>query len=414
MKSSLIILALFAVSAFTQSCGNPMAEFVNITTLDTPSSDLSNIPYCKNLQTEGSTCCSTDTVNDLKDKVVAFKNWLTAIAVERDIVSVTTFNSSVNNITKAVADFQTVVKEYGDILPLKYKLKMATLGNTIGKSLDEVKSNLTSVKNTFISFQKARAKCFKTLLLIQASAYCLACDPEWDNRGVNSDGTINMGQNVCSRIQEGCYEFVDLQQQQNQLFFIQIFSQTLGQIKDTLEDFMTEIQDAKDSASNFNLNSLTDATKLKDMAENFDFSELDNLPSLGDIIGMKIKMNVGSKIYQKIAQRPNGCSSKGNCKWLCAHLLKRGALQVSNLAAGGDASDTSDSESDNDSKRLLADYEDRFLESTNEWDPSEDEANIEVTVLADPANVDDQVGDSASVITALVSGIMAILAVIFI
>merc|ERR1712054_553831 len=110
-------------------------------------------------------------------------------------------------------------------------------------------------------------------------------------------------------------------------------------------------------------------------------------------------MNVGSKIYKKIAQRPKGCSSKGNCKWLCAHLLKKGALQVSNLAAGGDASDSSDS--DNDSTRLLADYEDRFLESTNEWEPSEDEANIEVTVLADPANVDDQVDDSASMITAL-------------
>mmetsp|Transcript_16484 Transcript_16484/g.14225 ORF Transcript_16484/g.14225 Transcript_16484/m.14225 type:complete len:131 (+) Transcript_16484:436-828(+) len=88
------------------------------------------------------------------------------------------------------------------------------------KKYNGFKTNITEAIKNFKSYQQSRAKCFKTMVDIQASAYCLACDPNWSSNGVNQDGTINYSPDICTRIQSDCYDYVKNQQLQNRFLFL--------------------------------------------------------------------------------------------------------------------------------------------------------------------------------------------------
>jgi len=70
---------------------------------------------------------------------------------------------------------------------------------------DNVEDQFPSV---LAEWQGARAKCFQTVLAIQASAWCLACDPNYPASGVAPDGTIPFSSGLCQTITNDCYPFL--------------------------------------------------------------------------------------------------------------------------------------------------------------------------------------------------------------
>jgi len=76
------------------------------------------------------------------------------------------------------------------------------------QAAQQIITNADNLKQSFADFQTKRATCYATLLDIQGSAFCLACDSTYADRGVNSDGTINVGTDLCTRVKDDCFDFL--------------------------------------------------------------------------------------------------------------------------------------------------------------------------------------------------------------
>lgn len=68
---------------------------------------------------------------------------------------------------------------------------------------------MKELKSKFIDMQKKRVKCLKTLLDLQAAAYCTACAVDLNAEGVESSGTVVPSQSTCSRMKGDCFDFME-------------------------------------------------------------------------------------------------------------------------------------------------------------------------------------------------------------
>jgi len=243
------LLSLFFALSFlsynlAQDCNNPLLDVFNIEGLSEPVSG-EGLRYCPNLQ-QGQTCCSVETVNNLQNNLDSLSRRLEAIAGQKDIYIAqlnTNFSSQYQDLMDDLSDLdndlgalQDNFPEVGD--PMRNQTDIFRL---VSDALDDIDN---SFSRALIAYQERRTACFTTLLQIQASAWCLACDPNYATQGVQEDGTVNASPALCDTIRNQCGPFLDQGIYLNALFHAQQSYGRLQRIREFLDAFRNNDRNA--------------------------------------------------------------------------------------------------------------------------------------------------------------------------
>lgn len=228
---------------------------------------------------------------------------------------------------------------------------MMSLFTNLQSSVAELTSTVQKASTNLINFQNTRATCVNSLLNLQASIWCLACDPNAATKGYDdSTGILSISNDVCTRIKGDCYPYVVSSELQNSAFDAQKVITFLSKMSELIKSNVTATGIA--SALSY---SGTEA-----------------------------------------ADRPANCTSAAGCDWICTKLFTNGFINQQRLMSGGDVSSSS--------KRILEELTitvasaadpqalrprvlaERALASGS-YNPSATEAGTTSTFKADPAGI---------------------------
>lgn len=215
---SFILVSTFFAYLLAQDCNNPLLNVFNLTGLQAPEPG-NGLPFCSNLQ-NGQTCCSAETVQTFQTRLDNLTSSLQALAGDRDVYMTELF-ANYSNDFQSVADDLTDFSEDIDILQrddpeLGNEVRYQYNGlNRIARALDNIDDHFRS---NVQEYQQRRTACFNTILQVQSSAWCLACDPTYASIGVQPDGSVNTAPEVCNSIQQSCAPYLDRTGYFNPLF----------------------------------------------------------------------------------------------------------------------------------------------------------------------------------------------------
>jgi hypothetical protein len=359
------ITALFILSliflASSQDCLNPLISQLNITNPYTTPTQVTGLQYCTNLETPTGSCCSTEYINQLQNITTNVTSQIQALAGFRDL----DLSETQDNI---LPNFQTLIDEFNNQLDILQSTNQ-TAWNILNKAFKQFKSvapsaqsTVAHLNNTLKQLQGSRVACYQTMLLVQAAAYCLACDPEYAENGVNTNGSINLSATLCTQMQNNCYPFIADSAAMSVLLTVQQYSALLQQ------------------GINYMMNLSSGVVSFP--------------ASTSDVPIFVTPTGPGGKKQKKVSI-PNSCTA-GNCPWICSNLFQQGVLNFNNLAAGGAESDTTDFEASSSSsddtpnnssgggKNKAAS---RLLQTASTWDFDPVDVGATVVVSANPADV---------------------------
>jgi len=203
----LIFLGLTGV-VFSQDCNNPLLDLYGLTGYSSPTSiSSSSLNYCSNIKSSKSTCCSADTINDFQSKINDLKESLSEKASKRDKYIWETQHKLLSNLKTAAVQFSEAADQ---ALPLLVKINSGSVTRlkqmiTIAKT---VRDNSADLINSFSTYQRSRTKCIEELVFIHASLWCLACDPDYANKGVDSGPSISFDPSVSTNVVSSCYDYI--------------------------------------------------------------------------------------------------------------------------------------------------------------------------------------------------------------
>jgi len=233
----LLLFSLLLVLTNTQDCNNPLLDVFDLPGLSDPQSG-SDLAYCDNLQS-GQTCCSSETVQGFQERLNGLTTSLQDIAGQRDVYITelyANYTHQYQRVADDLSDFDEEVRRIRNDNP--------NIGNGLSSQfnfllrlddkLDRIDDNFT---RAFRDYQEKRQACFVTLLQVQTSAWCLACDPNYASLGVNNDGTVNASPDVCNAIQNDCSPFLFSQNYLNPLFQAQQAFQRLESLTNFLREY---------------------------------------------------------------------------------------------------------------------------------------------------------------------------------
>jgi len=364
----IFFMALLACTS-AQSCNNPLLQVYNVTGLAAPTSS-EGIAFCGNIENN---CCSNTTVIGLQNKLTQLTNTLQTLAGQRDIIIAQLDHNYTSQFQDKVSDLTDLTDEIGDIQKAN-----AAVGDPIHTqflSLRQLGSELNDIsdddnfKKDFIDMQNKRVICFTALLQIQAEAYCLACDADWETNGVFANGTINSADAVCSIIQNACAPYTAAMDKFNPLFQSQQAYQRLVNLINYLKVFHEH-------------KSIINATIS------------DDIPAF-------------TNATERTNSQPPGCDDD-TCPWQCTHLFNGsfvmnttvvgsgggvvgggdvaypdlGVIQV--IATGESGAGT------NNSARLLQGA------TTGTWNPELGASGMQFNLVSDPAAVTNLGSDSSA------------------
>ena len=299
MKLYLLFVVLSILSSSqAQDCNNPLLDVFGITGLPTPQSG-QGLPFCPNLQ-NGQTCCSSETLLGLQLNLNNLIQRLQAQTASKDIYIAqlnSNFSSDYQDTMSDFSDYSSDIDDLQKNVPeVGQPIKAQTdLFKNIADALDDIDDD--SFPETFIPYQEKRKACLTTLLQIQASAWCLACDPNYASLGVQPDGTVTQDPNVCATIQNACAPFLDQAVKLNSLFQAQQTYPRLLNIKGYLDAY-------------------------EDNGKNIPNITIDNdIPAL-------------TNATERTVSQPEGCNND-NCEWQCSNLFSPQLVLNEEIAANG-------------------------------------------------------------------------------
>jgi len=224
---------------------------------------------------------------------------------------------------------------------------------------------------------------------LQAAAWCLACDPNYAARGVSNvsnAGNIELSDNLCTRLQSSCYDFVSQAASQSALLSVRSLSSNLANMTLGLQRIM-----ANDSTG---IDTLATAQDTSTSAQ-----------------------TAGAPSSTPVA-RPPDCNGTASCPWICNRLFTpQGQVNETLVSVGGQIGDDTTTTTTTSSRLLQQQIEEgsvvknklfkrRTLQAA-EWNPDQDEAGVEVTFADDPASV-----DGSRLVTGTI--IMSLMALLFV
>ena len=295
--SIVLSIALLATVSLAQNCNNPLLDIYNLTGLSAPQSG-SGLPFCQNLQ-NGQTCCSAATVGTFQGLINDLANQLQSAASTRDLY----LADIRNNYLAQYQSLAGVLQSYAGDIPA-ISAQNSALGNNLttdSTTLTDVSNRLTGINNDFNNalrdYQSTRVECFEDLLQVQASAWCLACDPNYANNGVRADGTITFSNDLREEVSGNCYDFLEAAERFNPLIRAR---QSLERLQN-----LTEYMAAFRSSG-----------------------------AIPDTVLPRTFINSSTSPAQRTVGIPTGCVDDDNCVWQANNLFPRGILNQT-IAANG-------------------------------------------------------------------------------
>jgi len=360
-----IALVLFAVAS-AQNCNNPLLEIYGFDALANPVA-AGNVPFCDNLR-DGETCCSNTTILGFQGLIENITASLQELAGSRDIYIAQLRSNYTDSFRDQVSDFTDYDGDVNDIQDAD-----ATVGDPIKTQYDSFRQlrseldhfdNSDDYKSDFIDMQNKRVICYNALLNIQAAAFCLACDPNWENLGVQANGSITAAASVCDTIQSACAPFTDAMDKFNPLFQAQqAFTRLVG---------------------------LTDWVKFY-----HDNDIFPNATLSGDV-------PVVTNATQRTNSQPPNCD-EDTCTWQCTNLFNS-SFQLNQTVAGNGAGVIGGGDVAYPDVGVIQTVPSttsggRRLQSTpttGTWNPADTNAGVEIVVVSDPRAVTNLDGSDAS------------------
>jgi hypothetical protein len=205
MKSiSLITIILTACSAstvLTQQCNNLLLNYFGFQHFNSPQSG-ADLPYCNHLKSS-LTCCSAETVSTFQDRADEIADKLNNYDAARDL-----FLAELNNqyYNQLVEKLKNINDNHLDELQ-EIRRTDVTLADQLQADIRQFTRVMNAASLILKEYQEARVKCFKTAMSVRASAWCLACDPNYANEGLNDDGTVSFSDPLCQTITGACWEY---------------------------------------------------------------------------------------------------------------------------------------------------------------------------------------------------------------
>ena len=237
-----IFIVLFAISITTvvsQSCSNFLASDFGIQTLNSTTNETTGLYYCKSLNNSDS-CCHATTINGFQQKADDMIARLTSLVSKRDIFliqkreEVWKLRGDFDRLG-AVAEkvFNTIMAQdliFGRTLSLSY----SGIGLGLSTLAWAMNLNITGLHSTFPLYQEKRSQCIIELVRTQAAAWCLACDPYAESKGL-SGSTLTFSTELQNRIFDSCGEFILLAAEQNVFLMLHYASKGLDGMIEGLE-----------------------------------------------------------------------------------------------------------------------------------------------------------------------------------
>jgi len=222
---TLVLCSLIALLA-AQSCDNPIAAKTNTTTESDAMTSGVTFNYCTYLEEnpDGS-CCTTEEIGEVQAKVDALVEWLEGRVAIRDEINAKAFAQINSSLLSANASFHAQL-EY-EFMPEEAIERQEDRIATLEAQIEALIERSEEARADYRAYLQARKKCYDTIIDIQASAYCLACDPNWEDNGVNADGSITISEATCDRIKENCYDFMTYAEIQSEMAFMVKYAQSL-------------------------------------------------------------------------------------------------------------------------------------------------------------------------------------------
>jgi hypothetical protein len=191
-------------------------------------------------------CCSAATIEMAQTKQDSIKTQLTDIAKQRDQQITQCVKQIVPNLQKAVEGVQQGAQEVQGSTDATKKAKGQAIQEQAAPYIaaaQQVMQNADSLKTGFSDYQKKRATCYASILDMQGAAFCLACNADWSNNGVNQDGTINIHDTLCTRLKDDCFDFLRASLKQGPLVALKKVAGTLNGYRNMTQDFQGKQRD---------------------------------------------------------------------------------------------------------------------------------------------------------------------------
>jgi hypothetical protein len=380
---ALVLLAFANVISGTPTCqGNFLIEQFKFNKLDDPT-PVKDLKYCKSL--EASSCCSAEIINSFQTKADELKASLEKAVAARDKFLIDTRRDFIPTIRGTLTRLQQAGKKASEALGQTVTTPGDGAGSTfnlntdsglsggLGAMADSLTTGYDELKKNFLVYQKQRSECVTEMIQLQASAWCLACDPNFQTKGV-SFSSVALSTETCTRLTSSCYKFLSLSAAQNVILSLKYMAPLLEAYTVAMEKIAA-----------------------KKIAEGM--SELLKV-GLEGASNVKIPTNE----VELPTTMPLRCTAT-SCDFICDTLItKKGILNEKLLAAGGLINTVT---SDTGSVRLLLEEDDeeayeevrkpknRMLAGET-WAPKADEAGVTVTFSENPGKVDNDAENSSA------------------
>jgi len=348
---SFVLVSTFFTYLIAQDCNNPLLTTFGLEGLDTPQIG-QGLPFCNNLQ-NGQTCCSFQTVESFQSRLDNLTTSLQELAGQRDVYLTELFANYSDTFQRAEDD----LTDYSDEV-VRIQRANPSLGDEIRsqyRDIERISRALDRIDDRFRSsvqeYQQRRTNCLNTVLKIQSSAWCLACDANYANIGVQPDGSVNSSPEVCNTIMQDCWPYVQQTNYLNPLFQAQQAYQRLLNLTNLLRDY---------KRNNYVL------------PENV---TLDN-----DIF-------VSENDTERTSALPPNCTNT-TCEWQCSNFFSSDFVLNNSIVSngggvlGGDDIDYPPIAVNVPQGRLL-----QNLQEETVWNPDLEATGLNFTVVDDPADV---------------------------
>ena len=233
-----ILIAFLSPLLLAQDCNNPLLNFFGIQGLEIPESG-ADLPYCESLKTS-ETCCSAETVAAFEDRGEKLVAKLNNYDAARDLYLAQLSEKYFDRFKEVLDDVNELYNsEIAEIRRANATLaeELQTDINTFNRVRDQAQQINDQFETALREYQDARKKCFDIALVIQASAWCLACDPNYATQGVTEDGSVIFSENLCRNISDACRPYFEQGARFNPLISMREAFWRLFAVRKYLNDF---------------------------------------------------------------------------------------------------------------------------------------------------------------------------------
>jgi hypothetical protein len=245
--ATLILLSLILSLTLAQKdkCENPLASLFKFKTLKTPK-EMRNTQFCSNIE-GGISCCNQKIINRIPQDVNYLDKTFGSYFTSKDLAEYLT-QFDFEGMQERFSHFEFIFPLLHYLNPDLDKAFREFLKN-LREMIPDIRDYFRKLNETYNDSYDDRKKCWDTLLSVQASSYCMACDPKYAESEERKYVVID--KDLCARLHDECYTLLE----KDPLFSDQELSKRFMERLLGLFQFLSKLKlDRKDAILQIKLN----------------------------------------------------------------------------------------------------------------------------------------------------------------